>query len=114
MLPYLKNKKDKTFLDQWLIGADLREYLEPWKRAQLNLVERVLLAERLANEQPATRRAHRRPGGCHAARCGSLQFPVQHGRAGERVGRRRYAGRTVMEAKSNEVRLGASWIRRLS
>ncbi|MHB8861931.1 MAG: hypothetical protein ACYC6N_05975 [Pirellulaceae bacterium] len=57
VLPFLKNKKDKTFLDHWLIGADLQGYLEPWKRAQLNVVERVLLAERLAEERPATSRA---------------------------------------------------------
>ncbi len=57
VLPYLKNKRDKTFLDQWLIGADLQGYLEPWKRAQLNVVERILLAQRLADEQPVTRRA---------------------------------------------------------
>ncbi len=57
VLPYLQNKKDKTFLDQWLIGADLQGYVEPWKRAQLNVVERILLAQRLADEQPGTRRA---------------------------------------------------------
>ena len=53
----VKNKKDKTFLDQWLVGEDLQGYLEPWKYAQLNMVERILLAQRVAGEQPQTMRA---------------------------------------------------------
>ncbi len=45
--PYLQNKKDKTFLDEYLLGADLRRYLEPWCFGQLNAAERALLAARL-------------------------------------------------------------------
>jgi len=56
VLPYLKNKKDKTFLDHWLCGEDLGEYLKPWRHAQLNTVERILLAQRVAGEGPATAR----------------------------------------------------------
>ena len=37
--PFLANKLDKTFLDKWLLEMDLKAYLEPWKFAQLNLVE---------------------------------------------------------------------------
>jgi hypothetical protein len=48
--PYLRNKKDKTFLDDYLIGSDLRRYLEPWRFAQLNAVERALLTARLQGE----------------------------------------------------------------
>jgi len=29
--PYLANKKDKTFLDRWLLDDDLTEFLKPWK-----------------------------------------------------------------------------------
>ena len=54
--PYLANKKDKTFLDHWLLEDDLREYLHPWQHARLNSVERVLLAQRLAGESPKTAR----------------------------------------------------------
>ena len=57
VLPYLKNKKDKTFLDRWFVGEDLGNYVEPWTYAQLNMVERVLLAQRIAGEQPQTMRA---------------------------------------------------------
>ena len=57
VLPYLKNKKDKTFLDQWLVGENLQAYFDPWKYAQLNVVERILLAQRVTGEQPQTRRA---------------------------------------------------------
>ncbi len=42
--PYLRNKKEKTFMDHWLLGADLSGYLEPWAFSQLNIVEKILLA----------------------------------------------------------------------
>ncbi|MCA8949786.1 MAG: hypothetical protein KDE27_09810 [Planctomycetes bacterium] len=45
--PYLANKLDKTFVDHWLLGDDLRRFLEPWAFAQLNLIEKILLAQRL-------------------------------------------------------------------
>jgi len=48
--PYLKNKKDKTFLDLWLLEADLSAYLEPWRFERLNAVERILLGQRIANQ----------------------------------------------------------------
>jgi len=51
VLPYLASKKDKTFMDHYLLGADLREYLAPWKFGQLNIVERTLLAQRIAQER---------------------------------------------------------------
>ena len=43
VVPYLTNKADKTFLDHWLLGADLARYFEPWAFAQLNTFERILL-----------------------------------------------------------------------
>ncbi len=42
--PYLENKKDKTFMDHWLLGADLTPYLDPWAFSRLNIVEKILLA----------------------------------------------------------------------
>ena len=36
--PYLANKKDKTFLDHWLLGRDVSRYLEPWEHGRLNTV----------------------------------------------------------------------------
>jgi hypothetical protein len=54
--PYLANKKDKTFLDHWLLEADLKEYAQPWQFGRLNTVERVLLAQRLPNEPAKTAR----------------------------------------------------------
>jgi autotransporter-associated beta strand protein len=50
--PYLVNKKDKTFMDEYLLGLDLAPYLEPWAYARLNIVERILLAQRIKNEAP--------------------------------------------------------------
>lgn len=54
--PYLKNKKDKTFMDRFLTGEDLSGYLKPWAHAQLNTAERILLARRIKDEQAATAR----------------------------------------------------------
>src|SRR5204863_2468279 len=49
--PFLANKLEKTFLDHWLLGDDLSGYLETWSFAQLNLIEKILLAQRLAPPQ---------------------------------------------------------------
>ncbi len=50
--PYLENKLDKTFLDDYLLQRDLADYARPWRFARLNTVERVLLSYRLAEQQP--------------------------------------------------------------
>ncbi len=52
--PYLANKKDKTFLDHWLLEENLSQFLTPWNFEQLNTVERVLLAQRIAGEPART------------------------------------------------------------
>lgn len=54
--PYLVNKKDKTFLDHWLLDADLTAFAQPWAYAQLNTAERILLAQRLPDEPARTAR----------------------------------------------------------
>ena len=50
--PYIANKKDKTFLDRWLLGEDLSGYVTPWNFAQLNTVEQILLAQ-VVKDEPA-------------------------------------------------------------
>ena len=54
--PYLANKKDKTFMDDWLLGRDLNKYLKSWHYARLNVVERVLLGQRVKGEAEAAAR----------------------------------------------------------
>jgi hypothetical protein len=49
VLPHLKNKKDRTFLDDYLLGADLVRWLEPFEYSRLNVPERILLARRLSD-----------------------------------------------------------------
>lgn len=56
VVPYLRNKKDTTFLDEWLIGGNLSAYLQPWRYGQLNTAERVLLGQRIEAERPRARR----------------------------------------------------------
>jgi hypothetical protein len=52
IVPYLANKKDKTFLDEYLLDADLKAYRDPWRNERLNVVERILLGRALKAEQP--------------------------------------------------------------
>ena len=52
--PYLSHKLHKTFLDHYLLEDDLSGFLAPWNYQRLNVVERVLLAQRIAGEQPTT------------------------------------------------------------
>jgi hypothetical protein len=56
ILPYLQNKKDKTFLDRYLLNEDLSEYLKPWAREQLNVAEQILLCERVQAARENTAR----------------------------------------------------------
>ena len=44
---YLANKRVKTFVDNYLLDADLAPYLEPAALARLNAFERALLARKL-------------------------------------------------------------------
>ncbi len=54
--PYLRNKKDATFLDDWFVSDDLSRYLRPWSYSRLNVVERVLLSQRIHGEKRAAGR----------------------------------------------------------
>jgi hypothetical protein len=47
IVPHLRNKDPRTFVDRYLLGEDLRPYLAPARLARLNLIERALLARRL-------------------------------------------------------------------
>jgi len=51
VLPHLRNKKDKTFLDHSLLAGDLSGYLRSWQYGQLNVVERILLGQRIGRER---------------------------------------------------------------
>ncbi len=54
--PYLANKMQKQFMDDYVLELDLSKYGQPWKLAQLNAVERVLLAKRIASQAGSTKR----------------------------------------------------------
>ncbi len=45
--PYLANKKEKQFVDHWLLESDLTPYTRLWQYNQLSAAERALLAMRL-------------------------------------------------------------------
>ncbi len=53
--PYLAHKRVKTFVDHWLLDADLAGYLEPGELARLNAVELALLAHRLPGDDALPR-----------------------------------------------------------
>lgn len=44
--PYLKNKRDRTFFDEFLLQLDVDDYLRPFEFNRLNALERVLLGHR--------------------------------------------------------------------
>lgn len=48
--PALANKKDKTFMDDYLLANDLARYTQPTAYGRLNAAERVLLGQRLRSE----------------------------------------------------------------
>ncbi len=54
--PYLANKKDKTFLDRWLLDDKVDPFLQPWSHGQLNVAERVFLAQHINGEGSKTSR----------------------------------------------------------
>ena len=54
--PFIANKLDKTFLDRYLLGDEPTAYLDPWRYGQLNMPERILLAERIVAERDNTLR----------------------------------------------------------
>lgn len=54
--PYLLNKKEKQFIDHWLLGQDLTGYTKLWRYNQLNAAERALLAMRLPEARAMVRR----------------------------------------------------------
>ena len=58
ILPYLRNKKDKTFMDHYLLGEDLRGFVDPWRYSRLNMAERVLLADRLGGDERGAAKRH--------------------------------------------------------
>ena len=47
VVPHLQNKRDKTFMDLWLLKESLDDFATPWKYARLNTVEKILLSQRL-------------------------------------------------------------------
>ena len=54
--PYLANKKEKQFIDRWLLEEDLSDYAQLWHYNQLNAAERALLSLRLPNVRESVRR----------------------------------------------------------
>ena len=54
--PYLANKAQREFLDDWMLGEDVSSYLEPRRFERLNLVERILLLKRVPGQEAALRR----------------------------------------------------------
>jgi hypothetical protein len=67
--PYLRNKKDKTFMDRYLVEDDLSDFRRPWEFGRLNILERILLGRRIDDEHD--------PVGRHAGdRCDLLPIDL--------------------------------------
>ena len=48
---HILNKRERTFLDQWLLEEDLSAWLEPWRLQRLNIVEKILLSQRFEDRR---------------------------------------------------------------
>ena len=48
---HILNKRERTFLDQWLLEEDLTAWFDPWRFARLNIVEKILLSQRYAERR---------------------------------------------------------------
>ena len=53
--PLIRDKKEKQFMDDYLLGHDLKRYTHPWSYQRLNVLERALLAERHPELRETTR-----------------------------------------------------------
>lgn len=49
--PYVSNKMDKDFIDKWLLEENLASYFSPREFADLNGMEKALLAHRMTDKQ---------------------------------------------------------------
>lgn len=49
--PYIANKYQKTFVDHYLLNGDLSGYQETWRYEQRNIVEQILLVDRMSDGQ---------------------------------------------------------------
>lgn len=47
ILPFLKNKRDRTFMDLWFLKENLNRFAQPWEYSRLNAFEKILLSQRL-------------------------------------------------------------------
>ena len=56
VVPNLRNKRLKEFMDKWLLGEDLGEYAKPGRLQDLNALEQCLLARRVASVAPIVAR----------------------------------------------------------
>eukprot|EP00163_Fabomonas_tropica_P032210 TRINITY_DN798_c1_g1_i1.p1 TRINITY_DN798_c1_g1~~TRINITY_DN798_c1_g1_i1.p1 ORF type:complete len:1554 (-),score=446.16 TRINITY_DN798_c1_g1_i1:323-4984(-) len=52
--PYLRNKRDKTFMDHFLLGENLAEYTTPYRWRQLNVVEKILCSSQVTSKAAGT------------------------------------------------------------
>ncbi len=57
--PYLHNKKEKQFIDRWLLEQELSPHTELWQYSRLNAAEKALLAMRLPEARESVLREFR-------------------------------------------------------
>jgi len=57
--PYLANKKEKQFVDHYLLDEDLSAWAQPWRFAELNAAEQAMLARRVPEVRAAVLRQFR-------------------------------------------------------
>ena len=54
--PSLRHKKDKTFMDHYLLGNDVRRFRDSWAFNRLNTTEKILLSQRIKQDRQGIQR----------------------------------------------------------
>ena len=54
--PHIAHKRDKTFMDDFLLGNDVLPYTDAWSHDRLNVVERILVGRQLRAHTAAAER----------------------------------------------------------
>jgi len=86
VLPHLRNKKEKQFIDHYLLGDDLTAFAQPWAHGKLNLPEQILLGERLPDGGPLALRHVRDLSELHRPDPARLDFLFDQALRGRQLG----------------------------
>ncbi|MGB7329419.1 MAG: hypothetical protein WBD31_31355 [Rubripirellula sp.] len=75
--PYLANKKEKQFVDHWLLGNDLSAFTDMWQYNHLNAAERAMLAMRVTDIREVVQRELRERVAIQDVNVAAVRFGIE-------------------------------------